>query len=745
LVLQYILGGLVAFLVSAYVFTKGSFGNKTLAVKGFLVFGVLTAFWELSSFFQRTAPTTEASAFFYYLIILTSSLSQPAYLFTVLNIKQEKKEAILVFIPAIVRLITFLFIDIQFTWTDFGWNYSLAFSGFALELGTFIYLGYFAASILLLIMLTRSARSTVLKQKYLILLVSFTIFQAVGFTVTNYMLVTDPTFPPIGGILQLLTFIFIGLALSLKEPHMPLSAGASSNSFSNVYSSFLMVLYNTTTYSNLGETSFKFMDFLKKSKIEHLTSINSDRIAFKRTKDLDLVQLINQNLKFLETEKNDELTDKYLRVLNAAESRIGTNFETVITENKDFLLKSDLIYGIADGKYLNLIESDQSLDGLTDVEICLKIYKRLLLVAANKLNPQALQKKIALYQTTRTIKTTKYGEVSIEETKKTILQFPKDQRLFSIIESFNPLVSWVYAKVLTNTSEDNVSTLAILRQVLKLNREHAIRLRVYPTLLELLAAKIPIKEIEQMYHDYLESVIEQTSGELKQVRTRLLEAERLSAIGRTTAMVGHDLRNPLQVIINTLYLGKSKLDLIPMQTDKGDVESIFNKIESQGLYMNKIVTDHQDFSRPVSFSPSKTNIKNVIDEVLQSVVIPKNVKIDNNIATNAPKVMIDGSSMKRVFSNLILNACQAMPDGGTITIQVQIADGEAIVSIADTGIGIPDNSVSKIFDPFFTTKAQGQGLGLSICKKFVEANKGTIEVESQEGKGTTFKVKLPLK
>jgi signal transduction histidine kinase len=431
------------------------------------------------------------------------------------------------------------------------------------------------------------------------------------------------------------------------------------------------------------------MDLLKKSKIEHLTSINSDRIAFKRTKDLDLVQLINQNLKFLETEKNDELTDKYLRVLNAAESRIGTNFETVITENKDFLLKSDLIYGIADGKYLNLIESDQSLDGLTDVEICLKIYKRLLLVAANKLNPQALQKKIALYQTTRTIKTTKYGEVSIEETKKTILQFPKDQRLFSIIESFNPLVSWVYAKVLTNTSEDNVSTLAILRQVLKLNREHAIRLRVYPTLLELLAAKIPIKEIEQMYHDYLESVIEQTSGELKQVRTRLLEAERLSAIGRTTAMVGHDLRNPLQVIINTLYLGKSKLDLIPMQTDKGDVESIFNKIESQVLYMNKIVTDLQDFSRPVSFSPSKTNIKNVIDEVLQSVVIPKNVKIDNNIATNAPKVMIDGSSMKRVFSNLILNACQAMPDGGTITIQVQIADGEAIVSIADTGIGIP--------------------------------------------------------
>jgi signal transduction histidine kinase len=629
-------------------------------------------------------------------------------------------------------------------WTEFGWNYTLAFSGVALEVGTFIYFGYFAAIIMLLVMLTRNARSTVLKQKYLVLLVSFTLFQAVGFTVTNYMLATNPMFPPLGGMLQLFTFIFIGSALALKEPQMPLFT-ANRSSFSHVYSSFLTVLYNATSHSNLGETSFKFSEFLKKSKIENLTSIQSNRITFKRTNDLDLIQLINQNLKFLEAEKNSELTDKYLRVLNAAETKLGKSFETIITENKDFLEKSDLIYGIAGGKYLHQLEADKSLDGLTDVEICLKIYKRLMLVVADKLNSQALQKKIALYQTTKTIKTTKYGEVSIEETKKTILQFPKDQRLFSIIESFNPLVSWVYANVLTNMAEDNVATLARLQQVLRLNRDHAIRLRVYPTLLELLAAKIPIKEIEELYHDYLESVIEQTSGELKQVRTRLLEAERLSAIGRTTAMVGHDLRNPLQVIINTLYLGKTKLELIPLQIEKNEVENIFNKIESQVLYMDKIVTDLQDFSRQISINPSKTGINNLIDEVLVSLPIPKNVKIDINIDQGAPKVLIDSSSMKRVFSNLILNACQAMPNGGTITLEMNTADEEATITVTDTGIGIPEKTKSKIFDPFFTTKAQGQGLGLSICKKFVEANKGTIEVESQEGKGTTFKLKLPLK
>ena len=86
-------------------------------------------------------------------------------------------------------------------------------------------------------------------------------------------------------------------------------------------------------------------------------------------------------------------------------------------------------------------------------------------------------------------------------------------------------------------------------------------------------------------------MIKEKSGELQQVRSRLLEAERLSAIGRTTAMVGHDLRNPLQVIINTLYLARMKLELIPPQLDKDEIKEIYNKIESQALYMDKIVTN----------------------------------------------------------------------------------------------------------------------------------------------------------
>ena len=101
---------------------------------------------------------------------------------------------------------------------------------------------------------------------------------------------------------------------------------------------------------------------------------------------------------------------------------------------------------------------------------------------------------------------------------------------------------------------------------------------------------------------------------------------------------------------------------------------------------------------------------------------PENIKVSVNSKKDIPKLRTDFHLLKRVFSNLFLNAIQAMPNGGQLTISIQSTDDHVIISVKDTGVGIPEKSVSKIFEPFFTTKAQGQGLGLSICKKFVEAN-----------------------
>ncbi len=739
---QYLLGGFVASFVGLYIYIKRSKGNKTWALDAFFSFGLLIAIWEFSSFFQRTASTPEISGFFFYIVLISSAISQPAYLITALSIQKEKRYLFLIFVPALIRIISFLFLDIDFFMGSFGWNYDLSLSGITLEIGTVIYLGYLLAIIVILIGLVRNARSSVLRKKYLVLLVSFTLFQAIGFSVTNYILAVDHNFPPLGGVLQFMTFIGIGYALNLKESKIP-SLIHELTSFPEVYSSFLTDFYNLTAGARFGEASFKFTEFLKNALIEDKTSVKEDEISFEATDSFDVSSLVNRDLKFLEREGNHELNDYYLRVLNAAQLKLGTEFNKVVMSNLDFLKESDLIYGISGGDYLKFIAEDNSLDGLIDVDACLRIYKRLLLPLLVQISSHDFQKRIALYQTTKALKTTKYGEISVEETRGMILQFPKDQQLSAIIESFNPLVSWAYENVLHNTNLDNSTVLENLELVLGLNREKAIQLRIYPTLLERLAAKIPKEEIEQLYHQYLEEVIKEKSGELQQVRSRLLEAERLSAIGRTTAMVGHDLRNPLQVIINTLYLARMKLELIPPQLDKDEIEEIYNKIESQALYMDKIVTDLQDFSRPIAVNPIKAKIKDLIDETISSLSVPDNVTVSLNL-NNAPMLRFDQPSMKRVFYNLILNAFQAMPDGGTLTITANATDEEVIITVVDTGKGIPKEIRSRIFEPFFTTKAQGQGLGLSICKKFVEANGGSIEVESKEGKSTTFKITLPI-
>jgi signal transduction histidine kinase len=639
----------------------------------------------------------------------------------------------------LLRFFTFFFLTINFVPTPYGWSYLIS-TELSFELGTAVFFGYLFAIMIILVELARKARSAILKRKYVILLASFTLFQAIGFPVTNYFLTINQNFPPLGGILQFLTFIGIGVAVMLKETKMA-SSISGVNSFQEVYLSFLTDFYNSTIDTNLGEASFKFTEFLNHSLIDDRVSISEKEITFE-AKDLDLLPLINRNLKFLEDAKDNKLTDSYLRVLNAAHLEPGDKFDSVIIQNRDFLKSADLIYGISGGKYLKQLDEDRSLEGLSDVDACLKIYKRLLLLISHKLPIQKLQKKILLYQSTKTVNSTKYGEISIEATKDAINQFPKDQRVSSVIESFNPLVSWAYETVLGTSAGDD-ELLDNLKLALRLNRERAVKLRIYPTLLERLAAKIPKEDIEQLYHEYLEEVIEQKSGELKQVRSRLLESERLSAIGRTTAMVGHDLRNPLQVIVNTLYLARMKLELIPPQIEKKDLEEIYDKIEAQVMYMDKIVTDLQDFSRPINVNPVKTDIKELVEEVLSSVPVPDDVNVSMKIGKGVPMFQADPPSLKRVLSNLVLNAIQAMPSGGNLTVAVSSTDKQVIITIEDTGVGIPKKSLPKIFEPFFTTKAQGQGLGLSICKKFVEANGGSIEVESEEGKGTMFTIKLP--
>jgi len=236
--------------------------------------------------------------------------------------------------------------------------------------------------------------------------------------------------------------------------------------------------------------------------------------------------------------------------------------------------------------------------------------------------------------------------------------------------------------------------------------------------------------------------------ERRQMEARLVETQRLAAIGETTAMVGHDLRNPLQAIVSTIYLAKRRLESPAEPSGKPAAEpglvDMLETIENESQYMNKIVSDLQDYATPLKAEPVPVETESLVKDTLSKIRIPPNVKVSFKVSEPLQTVMIDPAILRRVFSNLIMNAIQAMPDGGELTIDLSRTDEHLLVSFRDTGVGIPEENLGKLFDPFFTTKAKGQGLGLPVCKKLVEALDGRITVESKPGEGSTFTVKLPL-
>jgi len=252
-----------------------------------------------------------------------------------------------------------------------------------------------------------------------------------------------------------------------------------------------------------------------------------------------------------------------------------------------------------------------------------------------------------------------------------------------------------------------------------------------------------LKEAEEKLQEYtrnLEKILEERTRQLR-------ESERLAAIGEATMMVGHDLRNPLQAIINNVYIIKSKfLDKLPKKArsilEREGLEEILKRIENEINYMNKIVRDLQDYSKPITPKYGRIRLTQMIERILSQVVPPEKIVVRKNIYVE--EIVCDEMLLERVLYNIILNAVQAMPEGGTLTITGEKSDGNIILSVEDTGVGIPENILPKLFTPFFTTKAKGQGLGLAICKRFIEVLNGKIDVASEVGKGSKFTIAIPL-
>ncbi len=219
---------------------------------------------------------------------------------------------------------------------------------------------------------------------------------------------------------------------------------------------------------------------------------------------------------------------------------------------------------------------------------------------------------------------------------------------------------------------------------------------------------------------------------------RLRKAEHLAAIGQLAAMVGHDLRNPLTGIAGATYYLKTKLEA-KMDTRAKEMVST---IEGAIAHSDKIITDLLKYAEELKLDISETEPRYLLSEVLSHAKVPSNVRILDK-TRETQRIKCDQEKMKVAFAKLVENAFDAMPNGGMFTVEsTKVKEGVAI-SFSDTGVGMPSEVMTKLWSPLFTTKAKGMGLGLTICKRIVEAHGGTISAESSVGKGSTFTITIP--
>ena len=230
---------------------------------------------------------------------------------------------------------------------------------------------------------------------------------------------------------------------------------------------------------------------------------------------------------------------------------------------------------------------------------------------------------------------------------------------------------------------------------------------------------------------------------LRQTQEQLLQSEKLAAMGRLTSQIAHELNNPLYGIMNTLELMKTE---IPPENKR---RKILEMALSETVRLTEMLRKMLSFSKPDEEKKQPTDINTILDEILllhEKQLREHSIRISSSFAEDLGMVKASKNQLRQVFLNIISNARDAMPEGGTLSVTTRAEGDNAHVEISDTGMGIRKENLNKIFDSFFTTKdnVKDVGLGLSVCYGFIKDHGGDIKVESEWGSGTTFTIIFPM-
>ncbi len=229
-------------------------------------------------------------------------------------------------------------------------------------------------------------------------------------------------------------------------------------------------------------------------------------------------------------------------------------------------------------------------------------------------------------------------------------------------------------------------------------------------------------------------------AELARAQQQLIQRERLAALGELSAVVAHEVRNPLGVIFNSLG------SLRRLVRPSGDAKMLFDIVEEEADRLNRIVGDLLDFARPSTPELRPEILERVVEDAIGAALAQQGTRIElaRELDPAVPPVAMDARLVRQAVINVAVNAVQAMPRGGRIVIRTRREGAQALLEIEDSGAGIPEEVKERIFEPFFTTKASGTGLGLAVVKRIVEGHGGAVSVRSVPGSGTVFALRFPL-
>jgi signal transduction histidine kinase len=250
-------------------------------------------------------------------------------------------------------------------------------------------------------------------------------------------------------------------------------------------------------------------------------------------------------------------------------------------------------------------------------------------------------------------------------------------------------------------------------------------------------------EIGELTHSF--NYMVQKLREERELEEKLREAEHLSGIAQLAKGIAHEIRNPLNFI--SLSIDHIKKKYMPREDEeKARFETLIVSIKHEIQRLNKLVGDFLEYGKPLRLSLQVIDMGGLISEVLELVKAKAekdSIRI-NYSDGNIPKLSVDPELIKTCIFNIILNAFQAMPAGGELTVQTKMSDGKAYIVFEDTGIGVTKENMEKLFDPFFSTKSTGLGLGLAMTKRVIEEHGGKADFQSTEGVGSVMTISLPV-